>query len=490
MIAQTFHSQPESNINTNIPKNVSSCALPSQTIVKAKLEMSEPGDHDEIEADSVANEIVNGGKISRKISEGSSSSGVRVSTAMESQLSHMQGGGHSMPSGLQSMMENGFGRDFSQVRLHTDSKAAEMSSSINAKAFTLGNDIYFNRGQYSPNTTEGQRLVAHELTHVAQGNGKLGRDKLEQNEDIEYYESEPEYIRTRSSKEIAYDREKLLELKHRLHNKYSEIHKKISKNIIPLSNVINKAVAMTIKYRMSFIDYVEYFGTTAENGIGIVGAALLDPYAAAIVAASVLLANLIISHVKNQAESSLQEKAEEQRTKISNAILNEFYDKFYDGFDRKYNNVCITIDKLLAKIACEEKDFFEIEGTQYSFVDDSNCPMSNDLRGYSINSPIEYGQTFNFYYEMIQEEVENLEKFEVEEYKEDLLLHHVLLKMFGKTLQSEGAAYNDKQGFECSKFPDAIAFWNSLCTITGELNDTRSIETNDWDNKLGLVEDI
>lgn len=156
-------------------RSQSSLSYPSQTIVKAKLEMTEPRDHDEIEADNAANEIVNGGKISRKISEGSSSFGVRVSTAMESQLSHMQGGGHSMPRGLQSMMESGFGRDFSQVRLHTDSQAAEMSSSINAKAFTLGNDIYFNKGQYNPNTTEGQKLMAHELTHVAQNKKRISR---------------------------------------------------------------------------------------------------------------------------------------------------------------------------------------------------------------------------------------------------------------------------------------------------------------------------
>ena len=50
-----------------------------------------------------------------------------------------------------------------------------MSSSIHAKAFTLGNDIYFNRGQFSPETSEGQRLVAHELTHVAQGGNYIKR---------------------------------------------------------------------------------------------------------------------------------------------------------------------------------------------------------------------------------------------------------------------------------------------------------------------------
>ena len=149
-------------------------AYPSRTIVHAKLEMTEPGDHDEQEADAAANDIVNGGKIRRKIS-GNGGGGTAVSPQVESQIAQLQGGGHAMPAGLRNMMENGFGRDFSQVRLHTDSQAADMSSSISARAFTHGNDIYFNRGQFSPNTSEGQRLVAHELTHVAQGTGKVGR---------------------------------------------------------------------------------------------------------------------------------------------------------------------------------------------------------------------------------------------------------------------------------------------------------------------------
>lgn len=150
-------------------------SYPSRTIVHAKLEMTGPGDHDESEADAAANDIVNGGKIRRKIS-GNGGSGIAVSPQMERQIAQLQGGGHAMPDGLRNMMENGFGRDFSQVRLHTDSQAADMSSSISARAFTHGNDIYFNRGQFSPNTSEGQRLLAHELTHVAQGTGKVGRE--------------------------------------------------------------------------------------------------------------------------------------------------------------------------------------------------------------------------------------------------------------------------------------------------------------------------
>ena len=150
---------------------------PSRTIVHPKLEMTEPGDYDEQEADAVANTIAAGGKISRKISGGGSgTSGINVSHQMERQLNQLRGGGQAMPTGLRNMMESGFGQDFSHVRLHTDSEAANLSSSIHAKAFTHGNDIYFNQGQFSPNTSEGQKLMAHELTHVVQGGKKVGRD--------------------------------------------------------------------------------------------------------------------------------------------------------------------------------------------------------------------------------------------------------------------------------------------------------------------------
>ena len=64
------------------------------------------------------------------------------------------------------------GVDFSQVRLHTDARAADTAKSINAKAFTVGHDIAFGAGQYAPESPEGQRLLAHELTHVAQQNGE------------------------------------------------------------------------------------------------------------------------------------------------------------------------------------------------------------------------------------------------------------------------------------------------------------------------------
>lgn len=167
------------NNNKDLKRDFSShCSksFPSQTIVHPKLEMTNVGDPDEQEADNIANEITNGNVIKRQISSGNNNSGITLPHNMESVLNAMQGGGQKMPQELQSMMEHGFNHDFSNVRIHTDASASEMSGNIHAKAFTHGNDIYFNQGQFNPETQEGQRLVAHELTHVVQAGNKIARD--------------------------------------------------------------------------------------------------------------------------------------------------------------------------------------------------------------------------------------------------------------------------------------------------------------------------
>jgi Domain of unknown function (DUF4157) len=65
-------------------------------------------------------------------------------------------------------MEPRFGRDFSQLRVHTDAKAAGSAQAIDAAAYTVGQEVVIGAGQYAPGTAEGRRLLAHELTHVVQ----------------------------------------------------------------------------------------------------------------------------------------------------------------------------------------------------------------------------------------------------------------------------------------------------------------------------------
>jgi len=112
-----------------------------------------------------------------------------VSAELESQLS--QGaGGNSLDTGTKDNMESGFGADFSDVKIHTDSSAVQMSQDLGAQAFAHGSDIYFNEGKYDPGSTSGQHLLAHELTHtIQQGSSPAVQGKMVQKEGEEDDES-------------------------------------------------------------------------------------------------------------------------------------------------------------------------------------------------------------------------------------------------------------------------------------------------------------
>ncbi|WP_255990863.1 eCIS core domain-containing protein [Chitinolyticbacter albus] len=81
-------------------------------------------------------------------------------------------GGAPMSGGLRGAMERAFGQDFSDVRLHHDGAADAMSRDLGARAFTVGSHVYFAGGEFAPESPEGQRLLAHELTHVVQQGGQ------------------------------------------------------------------------------------------------------------------------------------------------------------------------------------------------------------------------------------------------------------------------------------------------------------------------------
>ena len=76
--------------------------------------------------------------------------------------------GQPLDTGTRAFMEPRFGHDFSNVRVHSDVRAAESARSVSALAYTVGKDVVFGTGQYAPNTTMGRKLLAHELTHTIQ----------------------------------------------------------------------------------------------------------------------------------------------------------------------------------------------------------------------------------------------------------------------------------------------------------------------------------
>ncbi|MES0490032.1 MAG: DUF4157 domain-containing protein [Leptospirales bacterium] len=93
---------------------------------------------------------------------------------IESAINSTRNGGKSLSQNERSYFEPRFGTSFANVRLHTDSNASQLSRSVNARAFTTRNNIYFGAGEYSPNSIQGKRLMAHELTHTVQQRGHQG----------------------------------------------------------------------------------------------------------------------------------------------------------------------------------------------------------------------------------------------------------------------------------------------------------------------------
>lgn len=93
--------------------------------------------------------------------------------------------GSPLPEGARDRLESHFGADLGAVRVHADGEAAALNRELNAQAFTVGSDIFFAEGKYNPSSSEGQGLLAHELTHVGQQTGFGGQAVQRQAEEEE-----------------------------------------------------------------------------------------------------------------------------------------------------------------------------------------------------------------------------------------------------------------------------------------------------------------
>ncbi len=96
-----------------------------------------------------------------------------VTSELESSISAIRGDGQPLPTSTRAFMEARFGADFSGVRLHTGTEAAQLNHAIDAKAFTHGQDIYLGQGNSNFESNAGKQLLAHELTHTIQQGGPI-----------------------------------------------------------------------------------------------------------------------------------------------------------------------------------------------------------------------------------------------------------------------------------------------------------------------------
>jgi hypothetical protein len=176
--------------------------------VQAKLKINQPGDQYEKEADAMADKVMrmsdkdvaqnacntSGTSIQRKCAEcekedeekkvqrkENSNSSPTVAASIVHDVINSSSG-KSMDVATRSFMESRFNYDFRDVRIHDNNLAAKSANSINAFAYTFGNNIIFHSDKYSPNTQIGKRLLAHELTHVVQQSTSTSLPKKSNNQ--------------------------------------------------------------------------------------------------------------------------------------------------------------------------------------------------------------------------------------------------------------------------------------------------------------------
>ena len=217
--SQLQHARRFSHNIANIPLRRPDTPTP----IQAKLTIGEPGDKYEQEADETARQVVQRihqpqseklqreslpdeedelqmkplGNIQReslpdeeeelqmkpmvqRVSDG----GIAATQDLEASINQARGGGQPLTKNIREPMEQGFGADFSRVKVHTDTQSDQLNRAIQAKAFTTGQDVFFRQGEYNPGSRGGQELIAHELTHVVQQNGGAVQPTMQMKEKV------------------------------------------------------------------------------------------------------------------------------------------------------------------------------------------------------------------------------------------------------------------------------------------------------------------
>lgn len=153
---------------------------PIAGVIQTKLAINRPGDEYEQEADRIADQVM--AAPAHEIVSGAKPRIQRFPTQLASQVEAVPASvdhvlaspGKPLEPTLRKDMEEHFGYDFSRVRVHTGTLAEQSSRDINANAYTAGNNIVFDADRFAPETHDGKRLIAHELTHVMQQTGADG----------------------------------------------------------------------------------------------------------------------------------------------------------------------------------------------------------------------------------------------------------------------------------------------------------------------------
>ena len=148
--------------------------------MRGAARVSSPGEPAELEAEATAKKVM---RSTAAPTVSSNSSGIArkagdpptLSPNISASIASSTGSGAPLPARVLNFMEPRFKADFSRVRIHTGQPAAQLSAQLQAQAFTVGNNIFFGKDQFKPDSPEGQELIAHELTHTIQQGAAVQR---------------------------------------------------------------------------------------------------------------------------------------------------------------------------------------------------------------------------------------------------------------------------------------------------------------------------
>ena len=126
-----------------------------------------------------------------------------VTPGVEAAIQRERGGEQALDSTARAQMEPALGADFSGMRVHTGAQADTLNRDLTARAFTVGQGIFFKQGEYSPGSSTGRELLAHELTHVVQQGGDRVKRKLTVGAPDDQYEQEADRMAVRVMSRIS-----------------------------------------------------------------------------------------------------------------------------------------------------------------------------------------------------------------------------------------------------------------------------------------------
>lgn len=184
----------EQHKSSSLLKGKMNLSFFSPTQVHAKLKINTPGDQYEQEADVISSQVASHQELNDSIYlKGNFSGNTKQNSPLKGQpngspspvTDSCRTAGEPMENRVRESMESSFDQDFRNVRIHNDGTANKSADEINAKAYTFQNYIVFGKNQYNPQTFEGKKLLAHELTHVVQGTKQIQRDPDEEAEKVE-----------------------------------------------------------------------------------------------------------------------------------------------------------------------------------------------------------------------------------------------------------------------------------------------------------------